>query len=213
MSAKLTTTKKIAGVASAFAVLFAGAACTKQVTGTATAAPHSEKTTEKTTEKSSSKSSSKSGSKTSSEDSTSESSSGGNGGGTAAAPEQPYSYTDGTTVKLDAATEKNDISGLLSNEVGRVLTFHVDNKSKYTLDLSSTATYAEVDCEGSSEYVFPSEPIGGPEQLSSGQKGDYQLYVGVKKADVGKTCTITFPFKTTDSGVTVDEATFSMKVS
>ena len=212
MSANFSTTKKLAGVVSVFAVLFAGAACTKQVTGSATAAPHSEKTTEKTTEKSSKSSSKSSKSSSSSEETSSEETSSGGSGGTAAAPDQPYSYTDGTTVKLDPAVENNDLGGLLSTEVGRVLTFHVDNKSKYTLDLSATAIYAEVDCEGSSEYVFPNEPIGGPEQLAAGQTADYTLSLGLKKTDVGKTCTITFPFETTESSVTVDEATFSMKL-
>lgn len=190
----------------ACAVLLGGVACTKTVDGTANAAP-----IETTSESSSSKSSSGS-SKSSESSSTESSSSSSDGGGTAQAPDEPYSYQDGTTVKLDAAVEKNDISGLLSTEVGRVLTFHIDNKSEWTLDLSSTADLADVDCEGSSEYVFPSEPIGGPEQLPTGQTGDYTLYVGVKKTNIGKTCTIIIPFDATGASG-VDEATFSMVIN
>ena len=140
------------------------------------------------------------------------SSSGSEDGGTAAAPDVPYSFKDGTTVKLDAAIEDNTISGLLSNEGGRVLPFHVANQSDFTLDLSSTALYADVDCAGSSAYVFPSAPIVGPEQLATGQIGDYQLEIGLKKTDIGKTCTITIPFEA-PGATSVDTATFSMVLS
>lgn len=213
MSRNLTTTKKIAGVIGAFAVLLGSAACSKEVSGTATAA-EVEKTTEKSTSEKSGKSSksSKSSKTTDTDESTSGDSPSG-GGDAAAAPDQPYSYTDGTTVKLDAPTVNDNISGLLSHETGRVLPFHIDNKSKWTLDLSSTATFAEIDCQGSDQYVFPFEPLGGPEQLAPGQKGDYQLSVGLKKSDVGKNCTITIPFETTDYSVDVDVATFTMTLT
>jgi hypothetical protein len=205
VTGNLTTTKKIAGVVGACAVLLGGVACTKTVDGAASAAP-----IEQTSPSSSSKSSGSSSK--SSQSSESSSSQSGEGGGTAQAPDQPYSYQDGTSVKLDAAVEKNDISGLLSSEVGRVLPFHIDNQSEWTLDLSSTTFLADVDCEGSSQYVFPSEPIGGPEQLPPGQSGDYNLYMGLKKDDIGKTCTIEIPFDATGAS-SVDTATFSMVIS
>lgn len=203
MSAKISTAKKIVSVAGACAVLFAAAACTKEVEGTATAAPV------ETTEPSSS---SKPTESSESSESSSSSSSEGGDGGTAAAPDQPYSYTDGTSVTLGPAQEKNDIPNLLSYEVGRVLPFHVENKSTYTLDFSTTQLYADVDCEGSSAYVFPSIEMGGPEQLASGQSGDYTMSIGLKEEDQGKTCIITFPFETQPS-VEVDTATFSMTLS
>lgn len=210
MLENLATTKKIAGVVGACAILLSAAACTKQVSGTATAASHEETTTSEAPPSSSGKSSGKS----SSEESSSESSSGGGSGTAVPAPDTPYDYKDGTTVKLDAAIEDNGNPDLLSTEVGRKLPFHIDNKSKYELDLSSTALLADVDCGGSSQYVFPSKPIVGPEKLAPGQKGDYELTMGLKKADVGKTCTITIPFRAYEPGgtteVEVDIATFEM---
>lgn len=207
MAAKISTAKKIVSVGGACAVLFAGAACTKEVEGTATAAP-----VESTEPSETSKTSKPSETSTTSGKSTSASSSEGGDGGTAAAPDQPYSYTDGTSVTLGPAQEKNDIPGLLSYEVGRVLPFHVENKSTYTLDFSGTQLYADVDCEGSKEYVFPSIEMGGPEQLPAGQSADYMMSIGLKKQDQGKTCIITFPFETQPS-VEVDTATFSMTLN
>lgn len=197
MPSNRSTTRKVAALVCAGAVLSGAAACTKEVDGTATAAK-----VEKTTS-SKSKSSSKSSNYSSSSDD--------GGGGTAAAPDQPYSYEDGTTVKLDAA-QPADLSGVFDNEVGRILPFHIDNKSKWTLDLSFTTYEAEIDCAGSSAFVFGSEPIVGPEQLPTGQTGDYQLSVALKKADVGKTCTITIPFEAVGASDT-DVATFEMVLS
>lgn len=206
MTGNLTTVKKVAGAAGACAVLVGVVACTKTVDGVASAAP-----VQTTSQSPSPTSSSKSKSSSPTPSSPPTSSQPG-GGGTAQAPEQPYTYDDGTFVQLNAAIEDNEISGLLSTEVGRILPFHIENMSEWTLDLSATAKDADVDCDGSNQYVFPSEPIGGPEELPAGQAGDYSLYLGLKKDDVGKTCTIVIPFDAVGASG-VDEATFTMVIN
>lgn len=174
---RLRTAKKLAGVVGVSAVLLAGAACTKTVDGTPTAAPVTKKSTE---------------------------------GQTVQAPDESYVYDSGTLVTLTGAQEDNEITGLLSSEVGRVLTFTIDNDSDESLDLSSTRSDADVDCEGSGQYVFPSKDFGGPETLGGGESGEYELNVGLKKDDVGKTCTITFPFEAEGAGSDTSVATFEM---
>lgn len=130
-------------------------------------------------------------------------------GETVAAPEESYIYESGTVVTLLEAVEDNDISGLLNSEVGRVLKFTVENDSDAGLDLSDTRSDADVDCEGSDQYVFSSKDFVGPETLPAGDSADYELNMGLLKEDVGKTCTITFPFLTED-GSDVAVATFEM---
>lgn len=130
-------------------------------------------------------------------------------GQTVQAPDESYIYESGTVVTLVEATEDNDISGLLSSEVGRVLKFTVENDSEVGLDLSGTQADADVDCEGNDQYVFPSKEFVGPETLPAGDTADYELTMGLQKEDVGKTCTITFPFMTED-GSDVPVATFEM---
>lgn len=177
MTDYFTTTRKLAGIAGIGFVLFAGAACTKTIEGTPTAAPVTKKSTE---------------------------------GQTAQAPDESYIYDNGTVVTLTAAEEDNTISGLLSSEVGRILKFTVANESDEALDLSSTTSEAEVDCAGSSAYVFPSKEFVGPEELPAGESADYELSVGLLQEDVGKTCTITFPFEAEKAGSDTSVATFQM---
>jgi hypothetical protein len=131
-------------------------------------------------------------------------------GETVQAPDESYIYDDGTVVTLTGAAEDNSISGLLDSEVGRVLSFTVENKSKKSIDLSQTRSDADVDCEGSNQYVFPSKDFGGPEELGAGDSGEYKLNMGLVKEDVGKTCTITFPFEAEEAGSGTSVATFEL---
>lgn len=171
------TAKKLAGVAGISAVLLAGAACTKTVDGTPTAAPVIIQSTE---------------------------------GETVQAPDDSYVYDSGTVVTLTGVQEDDEMSGLLSYEVGRVLAFTVDNDSDESLDLSDTRSDADVDCEGSGQYVFSSKDFGGPETLGDGDSGEYQISMGLRSEDVGKTCTITFPFEAEGAGPDTSVATFEM---
>lgn len=215
MTGNLTTTKKIATVVGACAVLLGGVACTKTVEGNASAAAI-ETTSESSSSSSSSSSESSESSSSSSTTSSSESSSSGTDDNTPAqAPDEPYTYTDGTAVKLDAAIVDDEMSGLIGDEVGRILPFHVANQSEWTLDLTYTANDTTVDCDAGGTYVFSdsaSRPFGEPTMLPTGQIGDYQVYVAVKPEALGTACTITFPFEA-DGASGVDVATFSMVIN
>lgn len=125
------------------------------------------------------------------------------------APDESYVFDSGTVIKLTGAQEDNEISGLLSNEVGRILAFTVENESDEELDLSDTQADADVDCEGNNQYVFPSKDFGGPDTLPAGDTAEYTLHMGLKKDDVGMSCTITFPI-TTGDGPADSVATFEM---
>lgn len=131
-------------------------------------------------------------------------------GETVQAPDEPYIYDNGATVTLTGAKEDNEISGLLDSEVGRILQFTVENDSDEELDLSSTESDSDVECEGSGQYVFPSKDFLGPETLGAGESADYEISMGLLKEDVGKTCTIVFPFEAEEAGPDTSVATFEM---
>lgn len=212
MTGNLTTTKKVAGVVGVCAVLLAGVACTSTIDGEAAFAGGGGGTTSETTTSETTTSETTTSETTTSETTTSETTTNGGEDTPAAAPDQPYMYEDGTSVKLDAPIVDDEMSGLLSSEYGRILPFHVQNNSEWDLDLSYTTSDADVNCDGSSQWVFSStstKPFGEPELLAPGESGSYQLYVGFRKSDVGKTCIIEIPFEAVGASGT-DVATFSM---